>query len=313
MFYNVENYYDSLNDTLTNDDEFAYSGVRGWNTKRLYEKTERIVKVILAAGKWNPPVFVGLCEVENRKVLEFLTKSNTLARFNYKIIQKDSPDERGIDVAMIYRRDIFRPLDYQTIQLKDPTNPSFKTRDILKVSGVLNGTDTLHVFVNHWPSRYGGVMETLRCRKLASEALLAAIGTIREKSPQAKIICTGDFNDTPTDESMLALIQSKDPATLNSGGPLVNLAESWLSDKIQTIKSQYTWEVFDQWIVSNSFLKSANGYRFMKAEIMQSSFLLEPDIKFGGLKPKRTYVGYHYQDGFSDHLPVLLRIQLLKP
>jgi len=307
MFYNVENYFDCEDDSLINDDEFTYNGIRGWNRGRLHEKTERIAKVILASGKWNPPVFVGLCEIENRKVLEVLTKSMTLSKFNYKIIQKDSPDERGIDVAFIYRPDLFRPLNYQSIKIADSTNVTFKTRDILQVCGILNSCDTIHVFVNHWPSRYGGIMETIRYRRLASEALNKAIRNIKKTSPEAKIVCTGDFNDTPRDESIKGLVKSKE----TDHAEMINLSDDWMSQEIQTLKNQYTWEVFDQWIVSDSFLNQNNCYRFLKAEIMQATFLLEPDTKFGGLKPKRTYVGFKYQDGFSDHLPVLVRIQLL--
>jgi hypothetical protein len=311
MFYNVENYFDCLNDSLTSDDEFTFNGVRGWNIDRVHEKTERIAKVILAAGKWNPPVFVGMCEVENLSILELLSKSITLAKFNYKIIQKDSPDDRGIDVALIYRRDLFRPLNYQSIQITDPTNVSFKTRDILLVCGILNGCDTLHLFVNHWPSRYGGIMETVRYRKLASVALDNAIKNIRKKSPEAKIICTGDFNDTPHDESITELVKPEKSDTVGKADVMINLSERWMSETIQTIKNQYSWEVFDQWIVSDWFLRPNSCYRFLRTEIMKSPFLLEPDTKFGGVKPKRTYIGYKYQDGFSDHLPVLLRIQLL--
>jgi hypothetical protein len=311
MFYNVENYFDCLDDSLTDDDEFTYSGIRGWNQSRLNYKTERIAKTILAAGKWNSPVFVGLCETENREVLELLTNSMTLSKFNYKIIQKDSPDERGIDVSFIYRPDLFRPLNYEAIPIIDSTDLTFKSRDILHVRGTLNGCESIHVFVNHWPSRYGGVMETVRFRKLASETLQKAIRNIKKTEPEAKIICTGDFNDSPQDESMEELVKLKDRDTAGQFVKLINLSADWMSEDIKTLKSQYTWEVFDQWIVSASFLGPNNCYRFLKAEIMKDPFLLEPDTKFGGVKPRRTYIGFKYQNGFSDHLPVLLRIELV--
>jgi len=183
MFYNVENYFDCNDDSLTNDDEFTFSGLRGWNRGRLHDKTERIAKTIVAAGKWNPPVFVGLCEIENREVLEILTRSLPLSKFNYKIIQKDSPDERGIDVAFIYRPDFFQPLNYEAIPLVDPIDLTFKSRDILHICGVLNGCERIHVFVNHWPSRYGGIMETVRFRKFASETLQKGIRNIKKTEP----------------------------------------------------------------------------------------------------------------------------------
>jgi hypothetical protein len=311
MFYNTENLFDCLNDSLTKDDEFTPDADRRWNSARLHAKIERIAKVILAAGKWNPPVFVGLCEIENLNVLEMLTETAPLNKYSYKIVHKDSPDERGIDVAFIYRPELFRPFDYQSIPIVDPADQTFKTRDILRVSGVLNGCDTLHVFVNHWPSRYGGMMETMRYRRLAAETLQKSVQQIRDRFPEAKILCTGDFNDTPKDESLSATFEAKESDNPEIKGEMINLSFSWLSNAIQTIKNQYTWETFDQWMVSDNFQGDNECYKFLKTEIFDAGFLLEPDVQFGGVKPKRTYVGFKYQEGFSDHLPVLLRFQLL--
>lgn len=311
MFYNAENFFDCENDSLTSDEEFTPDGNRRWTRSRLHSKTERLAKVILAAGKWNPPVLIGLCEIENLQVVEALIRNTPLNNFRYKIVQKDSPDERGIDVALIYRPEFFLPFAYQAIQVTDPTDQSFKTRDILLVSGVLNACDTLHVFVNHWPSRYGGVMETIRYRRLAAEALKKAIQNLKSDYPEAKIVCMGDFNDTPNDESLAKILEAKKIDDPESKGEMINLSYLWLSSEIQTIKSGYSWEVFDQWIVSDYFLENIRGYKFLNAEIFKADFLLEPDTKFGGVKPRRTYNGFKYQEGFSDHLPVLLRVQLL--
>ncbi len=311
MFYNTENFFDCENDSLTNDDEFTPEGDRRWNPGRMHAKAEKLGKVILAAGKWNPPVFVGLCEVENLNVLELLTNLVPLDNYHYKIIQKDSPDERGIDVALIYRPEIFLPFDYHAIPVIDPTDKYFRTRDILQVSGVLNGCDTLHVLVNHWPSRYGGIMETIRYRKLAAETLKAAVRKLTDQNRSAKIICMGDFNDSPNDESLEKVLLAKATDHPDISGELINLSTQWLSRPEKTLKNKYTWEVFDQWIVSDYFLKKNDCYEFTNAEIFDADFLLEPDNKFGGFKPKRTYVGYKYQDGFSDHLPVLIRIRFL--
>lgn len=310
MFYNTENFFDCENDSLTADDEFTPDGNRRWTPSRYNDKTNRIAKVVLAAGKWNAPVIVGLCEIENRQVLEKLTKSPALAAFHYKIVHKDSPDERGIDVALIYRPEFFRPFDYQAIPVIDPDDPNFKTRDILSVSGILNNCDTVCLFVNHWPSKYGGVMETRRLRNLAASTLRVAVDEISGRMRSAKIICMGDFNDTPEDESLKNVLRAE-PADSNVlPGKLINLSYSWINEPVQTIKNQYSWQTFDQWIVSENFVTDTTGCRFLKAEIFQPGFLLEADKKFGGTKPYRTYSGFKYQDGFSDHLPVLLRIQL---
>ena len=311
LFCNAENLFDCENDLFTNDDEFTPDGDRRWTHGRLKAKTDRLAKVILAAGKWSPPVFIGLCEVENQRVLDLLTGRTVLSKYAYKIVHKDSPDVRGIDVAFIYRSDLFKPFDYQAIPVIDPTDQSFKTRDILRVSGVINDCDTLHVFVNHWPSRYGGTMETVYYRSLAATTLKNAIQNLNEYFPHAKVICVGDFNDTPTDESLWNVLGAKKVNCPEIKGEMINLSIGWMSNEIQTLKNQYSWQVFDQWIVSDYFLESNNCFKLEEFKIFDPDFLLEQDSKFGGVKPKRTYVGFKYQEGFSDHLPVLLRIKLL--
>ena len=309
MFYNTENFFDSENDTTLNDDEYLKTAERRWSPLRFREKAERLAKVIIGAGKWNAPAIVGLCEIENREVLEYLCKTEPLSKYHYKIIHKDSPDPRGIDVALLYRPDVFHPLDYEAISVKNPENKAFRTRDILKVNGILFGCDTLALFVNHWPSRYGGLMETKKLRQIASNTLKQSIENTIQTEKSVKIVCMGDFNDTPTDESMQNLVGNGEYHT-GSNPQLVNLSKAWMTDVIQTIKSRYRWEVFDQFIVSDNFLKTESCSRVKAAEIYKAQFLLEKDLKYGGLKPKRTYVGFRYNDGFSDHLPVVLRLEI---
>ena len=310
MFYNTENLYDAENDSLTKDDEFTPGGNRRWNFGRLRNKSNRLAKVILAAGKWNAPVLVGLCEIENSQVLEVLVKQTPLSKYGFKIIHKDSPDERGIDVALIYRPELFKPFDYKAIPVIDSLNPKFKTRDILQVSGILNNCDTIHVFVNHWPSRYGGLMETMRYRRLAAGVLRKSIHELFAVYPKAKVICMGDFNDTPEDESLSKVLKAEKSDNPVVQGEMINLSFKWMLSQVQTLKNMYSWQVFDQWIVSDYFIKNSNCMKFLKAEIFDAPFLLEPDKKYGGVKPKRTYVGFKYQEGFSDHLPILLKLQM---
>ncbi|HEY3369845.1 MAG TPA: endonuclease [Prolixibacteraceae bacterium] len=310
MFYNSENLYDSENDSLTQDDEFTPGGDRRWNYYRLKAKANRLSKVIIAAGKWNTPVVVGLCEIESYKVLEVLVKQTPLRNQRLKFIHKDSPDTRGIDVALVYRPDLFKPFKYKAIPVTDPVNSKFLTRDILQVSGILNDCDTIHFFVNHWPSRYGGLMETVRYRKLAAEVLKKSIHELYAIYPKAKIICMGDFNDTPEDMSLSKVLQAEKTDHPTIKGELINLSFPWMSHSIQTLKNLYSWQVFDQWIVSDYLMNNSNCLKSMNAEIFTAFFLLEADKKFGGVKPKRTYVGFKYQEGFSDHLPVLLKLQM---
>jgi len=311
MFYNTENFFDCENDSITQDDEFTPDGDRRWNHNRFHEKAEHLAKVILAAGKWNAPIFVGLCEIEGQQVLEILTKQTPLNKLNYKIIHKDSPDHRGIDVALIYRPELLKPINYFAIPVIDPLKQEFKTRDILLVDAVLNNCDTIHIFVNHWPSRYGGIMETTQHRSLAASILKNSIQKLFSENPKARIICMGDFNDTPEDESLFHVLAAVKTNNRNINGEMVNLSFEWIDRSIQTLKNLYSWQVFDQWIVSDYFIESNNCMKFEKAEIFDAAFLMEPDKKYGGVKPKRCYVGFKYQDGFSDHLPILLRLKTI--
>jgi hypothetical protein len=178
------------------------------------------------------------------------------------------------------------------------------------VTGVLNQCDTLHVFINHWPSRYGGIMETQKYRDLAAEILKDNIRKLKDASKNPKIICVGDFNDSPRDESLEKKLGAIESNNQDVSGELINLSFSWLSKSVKTIKSQYTWEVFDQWIVSDYFLEKSTCYNFSAAGIFDADFLLMPDPKFGGVKPRRTYSGFKYEGGFSDHLPIVLRFTL---
>lgn len=307
LFYNVENLFDCLDDSLTADDEFTPQGSRNWTWFRFQGKCDRLAKVILAAGEWNPPLVIGLSEIENVQVLEYLTGKTSLRNFNYKIVHKDSPDNRGIDVALLYRREFVEPLDYQAIEVIDPKDKTFHTRDILRFSGVLNSCDTVHFFVNHWPSRYGGLKETERYRLIAANRLKLEVLRLQNDSRSAKIVCMGDFNDSPFDPSLSIELAATKPVQQNLSGKLINLSAEWQSYPVKTLKNQYTWEIFDQFIVTDYFLKSESCFRFVSAEIFKAGFLLEPDPKFGGLKPKRSYVGYSFQEGFSDHLPIVLR------
>ncbi|HAH22996.1 MAG TPA: endonuclease, partial [Prolixibacteraceae bacterium] len=281
-----------------------------WNYGRLKDKSNRLAKVILAAGKWNTPVLVGLCEVENQQVLDRLVHNTPLNKYGLKFIHKDSPDERGIDVALLYRPELFKPFHYKAIAVIDPLNSRFRTREIMQVSGIVNDCDTIHVFVNHWPSRYGGLMETMRLRSLAAEVLRKSINELYMTYPKAMIICMGDFNDTPEDESVYKVLEACKTDNPAIKGELINLSFPWMNRSIQTLKNGYSWQVFDQFIVSDYFMQEGNCLKLEGAEIFDVPFLLDPDLKYGGVKPKRTYVGFKYQDGFSDHLPVLLKVRL---
>ncbi len=160
MFYNVENLFDTYDDSLINDEEFLPEGDRFWNNHKYYSKLNNIYKVIVAVGGWQPPAIIGLCEIENRTVLNDLVNNTPLVKFEYQIIHKESPDRRGIDVGLLYRKELFQPISYEAIPINFPNNPESKTRDILYVKGIAEKSDTLNIFINHWPSRWGGQLES---------------------------------------------------------------------------------------------------------------------------------------------------------
>lgn len=311
LFYNVENLFDTVNDPETNDDEFTPKGDRHWTNKRLNQKLLNLSKIILNASGWSVPGVIGLCEIENRNVLEKLIHNTPLQKIPYKIIHKESSDHRGIDVALIYNSDLIYPLNYEFYPLEKGAE-RLKTREILYFSGIVNEKDTLHFFVNHWPSRYDGLLETKLYRNLAAKLLKLKVEELIKTLDNPKIIVLGDFNDQPSDESISIYLDAQKLTDNLKPNCLYNLSYDW-QDKIPgTIKYQSQWSVFDQIIVSGVLLNKLDR-TFIEPEnagIIKSSFLLEKDEKYGGLKPQRTYNGFSYRGGFSDHLPVLLKLNL---
>lgn len=310
MFYNVENLFDTVDDPETNDEEFLPKGDRFWNDKKFYLKLNRIYQVIMAAGQGQLPVLIGFSEVENQNVLDLLLYKTPLGNLGYKTIHQESPDQRGIDVALIYRKDIFSPISYRVFPVINPDDEEFKTRDILYTKGAI-GNDTLHVFVNHWPSKYGGVLETKEQRALAATTLKNAIDSVLSTNPISKILAMGDFNDSPSDESITVHLGAKsefDSINLNS---IYNLAYPSAAEGKGSNKYQGKWEMIDQIIVSGALLKKNQKLNTSPElfQLFEAPFLLEDDKNYLGRKPFRTYQGFKYNNGFSDHLPVLLDIK----
>lgn len=307
MFYNLENFYDTEDDSLKQDNEFLPAGDRRWTQHRFYTKISNISKVMVNTGNWEPPAVIGFCEVENRKVLEKLVSFEPLRKWEYRIIHKDSPDERGIDVAALYRTSVFNPLSYRYFSPVPPGEPVPFTREILYLSGIVAGRDTVHFFFNHWPSRYSGLMETRTQRCKAGLRLKDEIRQLQIRYKYPKIVIMGDFNDQPEDESLATYLEAGRETT---GEPdhLINLSSLWRKMNKGTLKFQSQWNIFDQVIVSESLLErtSALFSKTSDATILDAPFLLEPDEKYTGWKLKRTYEGFKYKGGFSDHLPVLL-------
>ncbi len=306
MFYNVENLFDTENDPLTLDDEFTPEGDRRWNAFRLKAKLNHISKVIMAANGFNPPAIVGLCEVENRWVLEQLLEQTPLKQFGYRIIHKDSPDERGIDVALLFRAEMVNPIAYQYIPLIKSNGDPLASREILQATFGI-GTEQLVVFFNHWPSRYGGQAETEAKRKLAASTLKQEVERLYDIQGEVKLAILGDFNDEPQNGSIAEVLGVVAESRIVSAGDLVALTNGWKPGG--SLKHQQSWQIFDQVFVSD-YLLGSEGMRCTTedARLVDLPFLFEKDDKWGATRPFRTYRGYQYTGGFSDHLPVLLTL-----
>lgn len=308
-FYNVENLFDIYNDSLTRDDEFTPKGERNWNNKRFYKKLNNIYRVIMGVGEWNPPVIVGLCEVENRFVLNKLIYQTPLKTFDYKIIHEESPDRRGIDVALIYRSNGFNPIEHKTVGIKFPFDTASRTREILYIKGILQEKDTIHLFVNHWPSRYGGYLETKPKREFVASVLRAQVDSLFKTDNNPNIIIMGDLNDGPWEESLQDYLNAKLDTTKLLENDLYNLMskypKNWDSG---TLKYLEDWDIFDQFIVSANLVSGNHELQVLnkQAQIYTPDFLLEDDFKYLGKKPFRTYVGFSYNQGYSDHLPIFI-------
>jgi len=306
MFYNVENAFDTINDPLPGDDDFIPSSGRHWNGYKYRQKIKSIYKVIVTAGGWEPPGLIGLCEIENKKVLEDLVHQTPLSKYQYQIIHDDSPDYRGIDIAALYLETKFQPIAYQYIPV--PLDKNEKTRDILYLKGRVKQSDTLHVFFNHWPSKWQGAYQTQPKRIKAAQILWHHIDSLFSVCDEPLILAAGDFNEGPRSSTMMKHLHIDHAVDNPVSKKLYNLSASWRNLPFGTYKYRGIWEIIDQFIVSGSLLTGDAGLTTSpnNAHILHAPFLLTEDKKFTGEKPFRTYSGYRYQGGFSDHLPVIL-------
>jgi len=302
MFYNVENLFNPTEDSITSDEEYQPTGMRGWTYNRLKRKQINIAKVVLAVGGWDPPELVGVCEVEDYSVLYGLANDTPLKNFGYKIVHRNSPDPRGIDVALLYRPDKFKVLFSHPFSIRFPFDTASRTRDILYVKGIACKRDTVNIFVNHWPSKFGGAMATIPKRKYVASVLRNLSDSLLTVNPNANILIMGDLNDSPYDESVSKVLRAKMDSMNLAPNDLYNmLAGVGLSWKKGTIKFREEWETIDHIIVSKPLLSHTTPHGM---QIFDAPFLLQDDEVWFGKKPFRTYYGAKYIGGFSDHLPV---------
>ncbi len=306
-FYNVENLFDTVDDPNILDEDFTPEGEKKWDNKRYNKKLLDIARVISSINEPQKPAIVGFAEVENRLVLENLVKTEYLSSTNYQIVHEESPDGRGIDVALIYNPDQFKYIIHQTIPV--PLTTKYKLRDILYVKGVLADTDTLHVFVNHWKSRSGGQEKTEPQRIQCALTLKNTIDSIRSVQPDAKILVMGDLNDTPKDRSIYETLQANNNL---KKGSLYNIMLPLSEEGLGTHNYRGEWSVLDHIIVSNNMVNNSAKIKVLdRTGHIFSADWITYTSKQGNKSPNRTYGGPNYYGGFSDHYPVY--VILTKP
>ncbi len=298
-FYNLENLFDTLNDPNILDDAFTPKGELGWNASRYSEKLDKLSRVIAKIGKAetrSAPAIVGVAEVENKKVLRDLVTAEALAALNYEYVHHNSPDERGIDTALLYRKDVFKVLESRSYSLYISNVEGLRdfTRDILYVHGRLEGIE-LFILVNHWPSRGEGVELSNPKRIAAAKRNREIIAEIQAQNPEARIIIMGDFNDDPQSEAVRNHLVSTD-----FYNPMIFLLTRYAG----SLTHRGDWYLFDQIILSPNWMKAyENPLEYEKSAIYNPEILREPEGRFKG-NPLRTYAGDNYLGGASDHFPV---------
>jgi hypothetical protein len=314
-FYNLENLYDTIDNPMVNDDEFLPNGAKRYSGDIYRDKLFKLATVLNNIGKTHSrkgASIIGVAEIENDTVLYDLTRHFLLYQYNWRFIHYDSKDARGVDVALFYNPKDFMPQFAKTIEVLLPgkSKESATTRDILYVKGQLK-EEWIHVLVNHWPSRRGGEERSAPARASAAASCKKTIDSIQAIDPHAKIILMGDLNDNPTDKSIRKTLNAVGTVKGIYHNQLYNPWESFYENGMGTLANRDVWGLFDQILLSASFLDSSRwGLQFKNAHIYSKPFMTEPEGKFKGY-PMRTWEGNTYRGGFSDHFPTYVVLKIL--
>lgn len=312
-FYNLENLFDTINDTSKFDEASPIMEMKGDIETVYKKKVHNMARVLSDIGlddTHNSPVIIGISEVENRQVIEDLINDPLLLGRDYGIIHYDSPDARGIDVAMLYQKKFFTPLHTSSHELKiydDNSRKRVYTRDQLLVSGTLEG-DMIHVLVNHWPSRSGGEARSRPKRVAAAKLSKKIIDSLQTDDPYAKIFLMGDLNDDPTNESVKKVLNAeKDRDKVEFKG-IYNPYESFYRKGLGTTAYRDAWSLFDQILISKPLLdKDFSTFKFYQAGIYNKNYLVGKYGRYKGY-PLRSFADGGFTDGFSDHFPVYVYV-----
>jgi hypothetical protein len=311
-FYNLENLFDYEDDPMTFDDDRTPDGKDHWTEEIYHSKLKNMAKVIAEIGSditGTTPTIIAVCEIENGRVLEDLLNQKPLLHKDYGIIQFDSPDRRGIDVGLLYRKKLFTPTNFKAHELliynnNDISNRIF-TRDQLLVSGMLDG-EKIHIIVNHWPSRRGGEARSRPKRIKAAKLNKRIIDSLFSIDPYAKIITMGDLNDDPLSSSVKDILNTKKDRYKLKMKELFNPMENMFRKGLGTLAWRDGWNLFDQIIISSEFMKKEySSYRFFKAGIYNKSYLANSQGPYKGY-PYRSFGNGAFTGGYSDHFPVFI-------
>ncbi len=307
-FYNTENLMDTIDNPRALDNDFLPAGKYKWNTTRYTRKLSSVARVISGMGDPDGPEIIGLAEVENKKVLQDLVTTKELKSHGYSIVHYDSPDERGIDVALLYKAKSFRVLSHRVYSAAFLTIRSH-TRDVLLVKGVAQ-KDTLFLLVNHWPSRRSGTDESESKRIAVAIMVREVVDSILQKQANAKIIVMGDFNDEPGNKSIIVGLNAKQEAASLKKGELYNPYHRLSRPGTGTVYYSRRWSTFDQIMLSQGFFTAARSY------VYKNAFIYHPEWmhyrKDPGNGPYRTFLGADYKGGYSDHFPVYIILERKK-
>ncbi|MBN1387196.1 MAG: hypothetical protein JW965_02040 [Bacteroidales bacterium] len=305
MFYNAENFFDTIDSDL-DDDEFLPLSPRRWDSYKYYRKLRNVYKVILLCGRdMSSPDIIGMCEVENEKVLKDLCERTYLYRGKYDYIISSGKDERGINTALLFKKDMLQLISSASWCPVNDDGAYIATRAAL-YSRLKSGNDTLDIIVCHWPSRRGGAIESENMRKRVASFIREKVDSLGK---ERKIIIMGDLNDEPGSDSVYKILQAVREGEDRSNDALVNTVFGYENGE-GSYKYQGTWYLFDQVILSSSLYREEGGFCYEKQSfrIVNEDALLTGDTSYKGLRPYGTWWGYEYTGGFSDHLPVTIRL-----
>ena len=297
VFYNVENLFDTIDCPQKNDSEFLPNGKKKWNSKKYKQKIKQLNKVFQSINRGNDIDIIGLCEVENKLVINDLLREDFLKQTKYNIIHKESPDNRGIDCALIINKE-YKILKYDFIEVKVKES-SRPTRDIIYAKIEVNN-ETFNLFVNHWPSRWGGKEETEH-KRTSTASILRKYLNDSIKSNE-KILIMGDFNDYPRDKSIFNVLKAGNKISKFNNNKLYNLMSNNDNSK-GSYNYKGEWGYLDQIIVSSNLGNKSKGSKISESGVFKKEWMLHE--RYGDLYPKRSFLGKDFQpNGYSDHLPI---------